>query len=222
MTAAATLSTFVVLRDLASGEVLGFPAADPLKASIGEEAAVLTELELFLRETFARERPEVIARHALPDTVRLHVTQVVLPRDELPRRLAIETPVDVPYLTVPHALGTWVMVLPFAHTFHTDPTEDIAEAVRLEAARLVVGQSLDAYEYLTKLPAYGHRLLPMTVPLEGVRDERPTGDVRKAVARHERQKTAAEVLRTVATPLHGREEPRVPRPIPGATTRSGC
>jgi ATP-dependent Clp protease ATP-binding subunit ClpC len=196
------LRTLVVLRQLSNGTVLGFPAADPTKTSMGSEDEVLGELVLYLQDVFVRAPPQAVARHAFPEGTTLQVTAAVLPRDDLPSRAGPSVEIDLPYLAIPAKEGTWVSLLPFAHTLHVERGGDVALAVREEAVRLVVGQSLNSYEYLTKLPAEGHRLVELAVPLPDQRVLGALGDLRKKVARQERRKRAVAVLDAVATPVH--------------------
>ena len=80
-------------------------AADPKLAAFGDEENAILEAQMFLAEYLASADPEVVARFSLPEGTRLHRTPVVVPRDDLPRRWNVETPIEIASLVIPTGLA---------------------------------------------------------------------------------------------------------------------
>jgi ATP-dependent Clp protease ATP-binding subunit ClpC len=221
--------TRVLVRELPSGESIAIPIADPLHCSFGAEETALAEQAVFFSELLARLPPEDVARFSLPDDTSLHVTDVVVPREDLPRALAIETPIPIPSVVIPTGpkkKDAWVVIVPLDHTFFVPavpavpavPTgEALDDAIRSEVLRLVAAQELTPQQWLALLPGQADRLDKLDVKIE--RDAGgPAGRAaahRKALAAREKRKNAAAVLESIATPLHHGIDAKHPRPMIG-------
>jgi ATP-dependent Clp protease ATP-binding subunit ClpC len=214
------LTTRVLIRELASGDALAVLAAEPKLASFGDEEDALLAVRLYLTERLGQAAPEEVARFALPDGAHLHFTDVLVPRLDLPRRCAIETPLRVTSLVLPalpDARGrhrAWIVVVPLAHTFFLDEGEDIDGAVAHEVVRLASARGLTAPAYRELLPWPEERLVPLVVSVARGADG-PEGTLaksRKAAAEHEAKKEALRVLESIAEPLH--RAFGTPRPFP--------
>jgi len=206
------LQTLAVVRDLPSGDVVVSAAADLGAACVGDEELALVELSTYLTTQLARVGPEEVARHALPSGSRLHVTNVAVPRDDLPRRFGIPAEIAVSSLIIPNAQvpgrpardEAWLVILVLGHTVFVEHGEDIDEIVRKEVKRLVAAREIGPREYLALLPGEGDELVPLTVMPE-LGEQGPQGraaSLRRALVAHEKRKTAVKVLESVARPLH--------------------
>ncbi len=214
-----TLRTRILVRELASGEVLAIPVCDPAHASFGGEEDALLEQSMFLSEHLARARPETVARFAIPEGTRLHITRVLVPREELPHAVAVTQPIEIPSVVIPSTAraksDAWVVIVPLDYTFFVPAGEDLDEAVKSEVLRLVAAEEAGATHYLGLLPGVHDRLEPLDVRIDRSSDG-PAGRAashRKAIAQREKRKHAVLVLESVATPLH-QDEARA-RPMLG-------
>ncbi len=209
-----SIRTRILVRELASGEVLAVPVCAPERASFGDEDDALLEQQMFLAEHLGAAAPEVVARFALPADTRLHVTRVLVPREELPHAVAITREIEIPCVVIPSTAraknDSWVMIVPLDYTFFVPAGEDIGTAVTSEVLRLVAAEEAGALFYLGLLPGVTERLEPLDVKLE--RGEAgPAGRAathRKALAQREKRKHAALVLESVATLLDADDERR--------------
>src|SRR5262249_5937066 len=135
------IRTLVVVRELSNGDVLVFPAADTKLAAYGGEDEALLEARMFLSDYFARADAETVARFLLPEGTTLHETDVLLAREDLPRRVAIDAPIRVPCVVIPDLptpkgeRDRWVLVLPLSHVFHVPAPDDLDEAITAEVKR---------------------------------------------------------------------------------------
>ena len=96
-----TARVTVLLRDQLDGSCLVSPVAAPDLAALGREEDAVAELALFLRERYARSRPEVRSRLSLPAEARLVEVLVALPRDEGASRREPEVQVTFACVIVP-------------------------------------------------------------------------------------------------------------------------
>ncbi|MFO0660994.1 MAG: AAA family ATPase, partial [Polyangiaceae bacterium] len=211
------LSTLLYIRQLASGDSLVAPIAGPNYASIGDEAVILSEQRLFLEELLSKATPDVLARYALPDSTRLQMVDVKIPREDLPRRQEIETSIAIPCVVLPSEQDQWVVALPLEHTMYVEKGEELEEVVRNEVQRIASAEDRTPLEYLRLLPARSARLETVSVTIR--REEKlPPGRAsqrRKAIADRTKMKMAEEVLATVSTPLHELVDAKHPYPVHG-------
>ena len=203
----------VLVRERLDGARVAFPAAAPRFASLGGEADVLAEQDLFLREYLARERPETIARLSLPEATRLVEVGVPVPRDDLPRKLQSDAAVTFVCVVVPvqgeRAAGAasrgqdaWVMVPAVGHTFYVKREEPLEDAIRYEVRRLLASQDLGAWDHLGLLPGRAHRLEARWIPLPELAGGGRAAPRRTEISARARRKKAVEALSRAATPLH--------------------
>jgi ATP-dependent Clp protease ATP-binding subunit ClpC len=211
------ITTQLVVEELWGGDVVVYPVADLSLVSCGAPAASMTEQRMFLAEYLSRVPPQTVARFVLPDGTRLRSVDVIIPREDLPHRLEVKTPLAIPCLVIPAGKDAWVVALPLRYTLYVTADEDLEEAVRSEVRRMVAAQEPSALEYLSFFPTREQRLESVTLDIE--RTERaPAGraaSLRKAVADRQKRKRAVEVLESVAQPLHLGKRPRVLRPLEG-------
>jgi hypothetical protein len=158
----------------------------------------------------AHAAPSEVVRYGLPEGTRLHTTDVVVPREDLPRRWAVTTPIGVTSLvlpTPPNAKGlrdAWVVLLRPYHTFFVASGDDLDEAVRHELLRLCAAQELTPAQYLGLLPLRAETLVPLRIDFErGVAASASrAADGKRRVAEAEARKAAIAVLDSIAEPLH--------------------
>ena len=128
------VEVLTAVRELQNGDWVAFPVADPSRVSYGTEAGCLEEQRLFLGEYFAELPATELGRFSLPRDAELLETEVVVPRDELPRRLRALPPIAVSCLVIPSGRGAWVVALPLRHTFYAGDRESWRETARDEIA----------------------------------------------------------------------------------------
>jgi ATP-dependent Clp protease ATP-binding subunit ClpC len=211
----------VLVCEQFDGNCLVFPVVSPELASYDREEGAIAEQSLFLREYLARSPPEVIARLSLPEGSRLHSVGVVLPREDLPRRLQSETLVTFVCVVIPSAKDAWVIVPNLHHTFYVQEDEPLDEAIRAEVRRLLHSQELTPWEQMGLLPARDHRLEVLEIPLPDADREGGHGEtLRKAIAERARRKQAVAALSAVSTPLHVAARNDKPPPLVGRESES--
>ncbi len=202
-----SVPTFLVVRELTTGDSLVALAGDPSRASFGDEEDAILEARMFLQEHLARAAPDVVTRFALPEGSRLVTTDVVIPKDDLPRRAVMTVPIRIPSLVLPTPVregekeDVWVHVLPLFHTFFVPDGEELHEAIASEVKRVAAARALDASAYLSLLPARDERLLGVTVEITRGADAATlarVGNARKRLAELEAKKNAMEILASVA------------------------
>ena len=206
------LRTQLLVRSLASGNSTVAPASSLGHTSFGRESESLSEQKIFLAEHLSRVAPEAVAHFNLPDGVRIVETEVLLTREDLPRRQQVRTPVQVHSLVIPSGKDAWVIVVPLDHTFYVRADDPLDAAIRSEVERLVAARELKPLEYLRLLPPRALRLVPMELSVERV-ERLPPGKVaslRKALQERERRKWATEILNSVATAMHTRTSRHAP------------
>jgi ATP-dependent Clp protease ATP-binding subunit ClpC len=212
------LSTLILVQELWGGDHLAYPVAG--REWIGcasTEEAVLAEQTMFLSEYLTRVAPAVIASYGLPPDTHLESLDVLIPREDLPRRLQIQTPLALSCVVIPAGKDRWVVVLPLGYTLHVGPDEDLPTVVRSEVLRLVGAQERSPVDYLRLFPARETRLEKISLLVE--RAERaPSGraaSLRKTIADRQKRRRAVEVIESVTRPLHLGDRPRRVRPMDG-------
>ncbi|MEZ4394866.1 MAG: AAA family ATPase [Polyangiales bacterium] len=212
MTPPLPLRAVTLLRRLASGRCTVAPVNALQLAAYGAEGVATADLRLFLSEYLATIPAERVARFAVSERARLEEVDVLVPRDDLPRRLQIDVPLRVPCAVVPDGKHAWVLVIPLAHTFYLREGEALEASVRSEVTRLLGAMELPAAQYLRLLPARAQRLLTLDVEVD--RPERTPADKalsrRKAARDRVRRHEAEALLDSVAQPLHRKANRRVP------------
>jgi ATP-dependent Clp protease ATP-binding subunit ClpC len=207
---ALAMRVIALLRRLPSGRCTVAPINAPQLTAYGPDGVATADLRLFLSEHLALLPAEQVARFAVSERARLEEVDVLLPREDLPRRIQIDTPLRVPCVVVPDGKHAWVIVVPLRHTFYLRDDESLDESVRAEVTRLVGAMELPPEEYLRLLPARAEHLL--TLDVDVVRPERTPAD--KALSRLKaardrlRRQEAQDLLDTVAMPLHGKSSRR--------------
>ncbi len=131
MSSSLPLSTLLFARTLGGGEIVCAPVADGSLASVGEEDDALLEQRICLPEHLGGVDAETLARFSVPAGTRLHVADVLVPREDLPRKLALRTKIAIPAVVVPAGPTTvgrprpdevrvraerWLLILPLGYT----------------------------------------------------------------------------------------------------------
>ncbi len=213
-------STPLLCLQLWSGDHQAFPVAAPaLTSHAATREACLAEQRLFLEEYLSKAEPEVLARFSLPEQVRLETLEILAPRADLPKRLVKPTTVEMTAVVVPLAEETWVFVPAIDHTVHVGRNQDVREIVRADVERMLAAREPTAHEYLRLLPPRSVTL--ETVPLQLRRQDVFSEKARQAKKKQQeklKRDQAHEVLLTVSTQLHEREEARHGPPLVGRDT----
>jgi len=125
------LRTLIFLRPLGSGEVLTAPLADGALASVADEDEALLEQKIALADHLATAEAEVVARFSFPDATHLRTPELIVPREDLPKKLAMRTPIAIPTAVIPSSplhvshpnerevrvrAEAWVVILPLGYT----------------------------------------------------------------------------------------------------------
>jgi ATP-dependent Clp protease ATP-binding subunit ClpC len=222
--AARAARVHVLIAEQPDGRCLVHPIVAPQLASYGEEESALAEQALFLRALLSRAPPAEISRLSLPDGATLRDVGVVLPREDLPRRLQSEVPVAFSCVVIPARPGLsragdrWVIVPRLDHTFYVEEGEALDEAIRGEVRRLLGSQELTPWELLGFFPARAHRIAALDIALEHRPRAGAGGLLRKTIAEKARRKRAVESLSLVSTPLHVKGMSAPPPPLVGRDT----
>src|SRR6188508_2460003 len=109
-------STLALRRELPSDHFELAPLVAPTILAYGPEVRTALELSLALSELGDEARPTTVARHLLPEGVRLEEIEVELGRGELPGRLGKPIPVTITVALVPEPrpdaspAGHWVFI----------------------------------------------------------------------------------------------------------------
>jgi hypothetical protein len=169
---ALAMRVIALLRRLPSGRCTVAPINAPQLTAYGPDGVATADLRLFLSEHLALLPAEQVARFAVSERARLEEVDVLLPREDLPRRIQIDTPLRVPCVVVPDGKHAWVIVVPLRHTFYLRDDESLDESVRAEVTRLVGAMELPPEAYLRLHPARAHGACApsgCTPPLEDAR-----------------------------------------------------
>jgi ATP-dependent Clp protease ATP-binding subunit ClpC len=206
--------TPLVCQQLWNGDHQAFPVAAPALTSHAPTLeACLGEQRLFLEEHLSKVAPEELSRFSFPEQVRLEMLEIRAPRADLPRRLVMPVTVELATIVVPLPEETWVFVPAMDHTVYVGRNQDVRETVRADVERLLSAREPGAHEYLRLLP-------PKSVTLETLRLELRRQDAshkarqaRKKLEEKLKRDQAHEVLLSVSTPLHDRDEARQGPPL---------
>ncbi len=213
-------ATPLLCQQLWNGAHQAFPVAAPaLTCHAPTQEACLAEQRLFLEEYLSRAEPDVLAHFALPEQVRIEMIEVLAPRADLPKRLFKPTSLELATLVVPLPQETWAFVPALDHTVYVGRNQNVLEAVRTDVERLLAAREPTSHEYLRLLP-------PKSVTLETVQLKLRRQDAFSDKARQARKKLqeklvrdqAHEVLLSVSTPLHERDESKRGPPLIGRDT----
>lgn len=213
-------STPIVCQQLWSGDHQAFPVAAPaLTSHRPTREGCLVEQRLFLEEHLSQAEPEVLARFSLPEQVRLEVLEIQAPRADLPKRLVKPTLIELVTVVVPLPEETWVFVPALDHTIYVGRNQDVRERVREDVERLIAAREPTAHEYLRMLPPRSVTLEPLQLQL---RRQEAFGEKARQAKKKLQEKLqrdqAHEVLLSVSTPLHDRDEARHGPPLVGRAT----
>ncbi|HEU0031538.1 MAG TPA: AAA family ATPase [Kofleriaceae bacterium] len=209
-------STLAVRRELPSEHHELAPVVAPRIVAYGAEDRTAIELQLALSELPDEARPITVARHLLPDGVRLEHVEVELGRTDLPGRLGRTHAVTIAVIAVPEPrpdappAGSWVFIPVIDHAIYVGRTEVLADRVAAELAVLPAALALDADGWRRLLTWAPTRLEPVTVELATTPLAEAHG--RKALAELERKRLA-----TITLDGAGRRvaPPDPPRPVVG-------
>lgn len=154
-------------------------------------------LARFLSEALEDVPAPLLSRHVLPDALEVRIVEVLVPRLDLPRRLAIDVPLELSALVLLEGAGAWVIVPSLRHTFFVGKGEDLEVAMKSEVVRMSAVLKPEPRDYLDLLPPKGATLadLEVVVPFEGV------SLARRARVKARLDEEARAVLRSVARPL---------------------
>jgi ATP-dependent Clp protease ATP-binding subunit ClpC len=212
-------STPLLCQQLWNGDHQVFPVAAPaLTSHASTREACLAEQRLFLEEHLSQAEPEVLARFSLPAQVRLEMLEILAPRAELPKRLVKPATVELATIVVPLPEELWVFVPALDHTVHVGRNEDVRETVRADVERLLAAREPTAHEYLRLLPPKSVTLETLHLQLRRQDASEKSRQAKKQQQEKLARDQAHEVLLSVSTPLHSRDEARHGPPLIGRDT----
>jgi len=197
-TAKLRFTTLALRRELASDHHELAPIVAPTVLAYGPEDRTSLELSLAMSELPEEARPATVARHLLPDGVRLEEVEVELGRGELPGRLGKPIPVTVTVAVVPEPrpdaspAGHWVFIPAVDHACYLERGEDLADRVQAELAVLPSALALDTDGWKRLVTYAPTRIEPVTVELATTPLAEAQG--RKALADAERKRLAVATL----------------------------
>jgi ATP-dependent Clp protease ATP-binding subunit ClpC len=191
-------TTLALRSELASDHHELAPVVAPTVLSYGPEDRTSLELTLAMSELPEEARPTSVARHLLPDGVRLEQIEVELGRTDMPGRLGKPITVTVTVAIVPEPrpdaspAGYWVFIPAIEHACYLERGEDLADRVQAELAVLPSAIALDADGWKRLVTYSPTRLEPITVELATTPLQEAQG--RKALAHAERTRQAIATL----------------------------
>ena len=94
-------ATPVVIQDFFDGKQSTFPVADLTFVSHKSGSDAFDEQATFLEEYLALADAEILGRFSIPPEASLREIEVMIPRPDLPDRLAIRTPLSVTCVLIP-------------------------------------------------------------------------------------------------------------------------
>ncbi|HWO23123.1 MAG TPA: AAA family ATPase [Kofleriaceae bacterium] len=204
--------THAIRRELPSDHHEMSPVTSPAVLSYGTEDRTAIELGLALSELATESRPQTVARHILPEGVRLEDISVQVGRPELPGRLGKKLAITLTVAIVPEPrpdagpAGHWVFIPALEHACYVDRTESITERVQAELTVLPAALGLDADGWRRLLAYAPARLEEVIVELSTTPLAEASG--RKAMAEAERRRVAT------ATLDHAGRRLQAPHPAP--------
>ncbi len=107
------------------------PLADGALASVADEDEALLEQKIALADHLAIAGAEVVARFSFPAGTHLRAPEVVVPREDLPKKLAMRTPIAISTAVIPSSplhvsrpndkearvrAEAWIVILPLGYT----------------------------------------------------------------------------------------------------------
>jgi len=207
------IDTFVLRRDLWSGNVTVAPAAEPAMICHGEADQALNELRVLTSVVLGDSRPTRISRHVLPAETELASVTVPIVRKLLPPRLREPLPVAFTCVVIPQQRDAWVMVPAIGHTFYLSRGEDLEAVARAEIARVLAAADPDGTSLPGLLPAATTSLVPLDVFVTA--DAAAAHASRKAAVEAERRAQAEDTLDASGERLHVRLARRGGIPLVG-------
>jgi ATP-dependent Clp protease ATP-binding subunit ClpC len=213
-------ATPLLCQQLWNGDHQAFPVASPkLTSHASTLEACLAEQRLFLEDYLSNAEPDVLAHFSLPEKVRIEMIEVLAPRADLPKRLFKPTTLELATVAVPLPQETWVFIPALDHTVYVARNQNLLETVRADVERVLAAREPTSHEYLRLLP-------PKSVSLETVQLKLRRQDAFSEKARQARKKLqekllrerAHEVLLSVSTQLHERDESKRGPPLVGRDT----
>ncbi|MCY1078092.1 AAA family ATPase [Archangium lansingense] len=207
-------STPLVCQQLWNGDHQVFPVAAPALTSHAPTLeACLGEQRLFLEEHLSKAEPEELARFSFPEQVRLEMLEILAPRADLPKRFVKPVTVELATIVVPLPEETWVFVPAIDHTVFVGKNQDVRETVRADVERLLAAQEPGAHEYLRLLPPKSVTLETIQLALRRQDASDKARQAKKKLEEKLKREQAHQVLLSVSTPLHDRDEVRHGPPL---------
>lgn len=198
------IETLLAVDELPDGNVLVYPVVEPHHGAVGRLDNALTELRLFLAEELSAETsPRRIARFAAPADAEPLPIQVTIPEADLPKRLRKGVDVLMHAVRIPHGGAHWVLIPALRHTVYVGKNDELEETVRHEVHRHLNALSPQTWDRIGLLPPVDHRIERVSVMLD--RPDPQKGSTRKLkrdLAKAQDRKRAAEILSSIAIPLH--------------------
>ncbi len=204
MATAIDLQATIVVREMPSGGVYAHPVGDPSLASRATSVeAALAEQERFLTRLLTKAPASTLAAFSLPAEATLVEVPVVLPRADLPRRIAVTEPVTVPCVVVPDEGASWVQILPLGTFAYFETDEDLQRAIIEAAEKAARVRDLSAAELLTMLPAKRNVLhrIELSITREDADDAGARARARKQRVKTRERAAAEKLLTEVGTSL---------------------
>ncbi|MGZ3457146.1 MAG: hypothetical protein ACXU86_01445, partial [Archangium sp.] len=212
-------STPLLCQQLWSGDYQVFPVAAPTLTSHAPTLeACLAEQRLFLEEHLSRVEPEELALFSFPGQVRLEMLEILAPRADLPKRLIRPATLELAAVVVPLPEETWAFVPALEHTVYVGRNQDVRETVRVDVERLLAAREPTAHEYLRLLPPKTVTLETLQLTLRRQDASEKALQAKKKLDEKLKRDRAHEVLLSVSTQLHDREEARHGPPLIGRNT----
>lgn len=190
------------MRQHADGLYSACPAFSPQLLSYADSKdGALAELVDFLSEYFGQLPPDDLQKFVIPEEASLRHITVSLTREDLPRADRVRTPVELPAVVLDSGSpASWVLLPTLGQVVYVPEleAEQMLEALRAEARRIVAASDVDGVAYLDLLPPAGFELAR---PLVEVDLEWGASASGKAAAKARARREAQKLLDQIGRPL---------------------
>ncbi|MCA9690248.1 MAG: AAA family ATPase [Myxococcales bacterium] len=136
------------------------PLADPsIVARATRPEDVIAAQVKYLGYHLGKIQADRIADFIYPEGTALRHVEVLIERADLPRRIRIESTLELPCVVIPDGAAFWVLVVPLAHMLYVRPGEDLDRKIVDEIKRATAAREIRGPDLLALLPGEHEELV---------------------------------------------------------------